>query len=214
MTKKKSYILEHCRKNCSKTSTDWSALYEELEEILQNMDLDQLINKLFPVLHHHHRPKITLAGCPNGCSQPQIKDIGISGYVNPQFTDEECIGCKICIDACREQALFWQNKVILEPGLCIGCGDCFRNCPTGTIVAGERGWNLLLGGRLGRRPQLACLVETGLDSQGVLEKVQEILEAYQKDALPGERLSQFLDRQNYLLEKDARLAKEKETSLS
>lgn len=210
MTKEKNYVLEHCRKNCHRASIDLSNLYEELEEMLQKMDLNNLLDKLFPKLHYHHRPKITLAGCPNGCSQPQIKDIGLTAYVKPQFTDMECSGCQVCIDTCREKALSWQDKVIFDPELCIGCGDCFRNCPTGTIVGGEKGWNLLLGGRLGRRPQLARVVEEGLDLQGILEKVKEVLETYRRDALPGERLNQFLDRQNYILLEEENFLSQKE----
>lgn len=189
------FVLEHCRKNCTKSAQDWSALYEQLEELLKNMDLTDHLDQKFPVIHYHHLPKVTIAGCPNACSQPQIKDIGLSGFLMPKFTEATCSGCQACIDSCLEGALTWQEDMPkLEVEKCIGCGECIRSCQTGRILPGESGWNLHLGGRLGRHPKLARISSEKYQDADALDKILQILNDYKEKSLPQERLTSFLNR--------------------
>lgn len=111
MTKDNGFVLEHCRKNCCKATQDWTFLYESLHQMLNDMNFPSHLAKRFPAIHYHHLPKVNIAGCPNACSQPQIKDIGICGYLTPKFTDTECTGCQACIHSCQENALSWQDGI-------------------------------------------------------------------------------------------------------
>lgn len=188
------FILEHCRKNCSKSTQDWSLLHEQLEQLLLDMNISAHLGKKFPMIHYHHLPKISLAGCPNGCSQPQIKDIGISGYLMPNFTDAPCTNCQACVRSCQENALTWNEGPVFDEKKCIGCGDCIRSCKTGKILPGESGWCLYLGGRLGRHPQLARLSNERFQTPDLLEKIRWIFNDYLDNSLPQERLTHFLDR--------------------
>lgn len=52
----------------------------------------------------HHRFKVTLSGCPNGCSQPQIADVGLMGHERPRLDEGDCIGCGLCVETCAESA--------------------------------------------------------------------------------------------------------------
>jgi len=49
----------------------------------------------------------------------------------------EIIGCTRCIDVCSTQAIFSdkrQNRVEVEPHLCMGCGGCASVCPSGAMT--------------------------------------------------------------------------------
>ena len=197
MTANPGYKLEHCSKHCAKSAQDWSELYHNLEHILNELDLSTHLNRLFHQVHYHHIPKIALAGCPNGCSHPQIKDIGISGYLSPEMTDNFCSGCQACINSCLENALSWNDEVLEQDhNLCLDCGDCIRACPTGKIAPGESGWIIHLGGRLGRHPQLAKILGSEKSNADVIKRIEAILKDYVENALPSERLNRFLDRQH------------------
>jgi Na+-translocating ferredoxin:NAD+ oxidoreductase RNF subunit RnfB len=46
-----------------------------------------------------------------------------------------CIGCKLCMKACEDEAVVVENNLaslIFER--CNGCGKCLEKCPTNTIV--------------------------------------------------------------------------------
>jgi dissimilatory sulfite reductase (desulfoviridin) alpha/beta subunit len=195
MIENPGYKLEHCRKNCTKAAQGWSELYQELEQTLNELNLMLTLEERFNTVNFHHIPKIVLAGCPNGCSQPQIRDIGISGYATPKITDNPCSGCQACINFCLEKALTWENEeVILDPTLCVSCGDCIRACSTGKIESGEVGWVFHLGGRLGRHPQLGRISGREHSKEAVIVRIKKILEDYIENGLPEERLSRFLSR--------------------
>ena len=46
-----------------------------------------------------------------------------------------CVVCKKCIRELGCPAIVLSNdKVMIEPSLCFGCGLCAKICPTGAIV--------------------------------------------------------------------------------
>lgn len=190
----KGYQLDHCRQNCPKIARDWNTLYNALSKKLNDLNLlETLEDKFRPVLHHH-LPKISLAGCPNGCSQPNIKDFGITGYVTPKITKVPCSGCKICMNTCLEKAITWQsNGITIDNTLCLSCGNCQNVCPTGTLTAGESGWTLRLGGRVGRHPQFAKLAGQVTSDQEVVDWITERMLSYINEGRPQERLTHFLN---------------------
>lgn len=59
----------------------------------------------------------------------------------PRVTQAPCAigdGCSACVDACPTEAItaidIREGKIALDLGRCIGCGECTKICPTGTIV--------------------------------------------------------------------------------
>lgn len=191
----KGFQLEHCRPNCPKLARDWKNLYQLLNMKLNELRLlETLEDKFRPVLHHH-LPKVSLAGCPNGCSHPNIKDFGISGYVTPRITDALCSGCKICVNTCIEKAITWQSDgITIDPDLCLSCGNCQNVCPTGTLTAGESGWTLRMGGRVGRHPQFAKIVGQVTTDEAVVAWITDTMLSYIEESGPQERLTHFLER--------------------
>jgi anaerobic sulfite reductase subunit C len=149
-------------------------------------------------LKFHHEFRVSLADCPNACSQPQIKDVGIIGAAVPETTNEACSQCKACVESCPEQAiaLAAENRPPgIDTGRCLNCGQCIRACPTGTIAEARKGFRVQLGGRLGRHPRLARELPGIFSEDQVIEILQGCLSFYKERSLHGERFSQlFQDR--------------------
>lgn len=140
------FVLEHCRKNCSKSAQDWSFLYQQLEQILKSMDLFSHLNQKFPVIHYHHLPKISIAGCPNACSQPQIKDIGLTGFLMPKFTEARCTGCQACCRSCQEGALSWQGRLEFDESSALVAGIVCAHVKQAKYFPGNRAGLSILAG--------------------------------------------------------------------
>ena len=191
------FKIEHCRLNCPKSARNWGSLCETLSTALTSLNIYQTIEDRFSPVLPHHIPKICLAGCPNGCSLPNTKDFGISGYVTPRMTEAPCIGCNKCVGSCLEKAITSNpsgNGIVIDPSRCVSCGDCQRVCPSGTLAAGESGWTLRFGGRAGRHPKFGKVVGQVQTDEKVLSLVTDTLLRYIKDGQPQERLTNFLER--------------------
>ncbi|HVJ48629.1 4Fe-4S dicluster domain-containing protein [Desulfitobacterium sp.] len=196
-----AYSFEQCREHCPKAAMDWADLAQDLELALQNLNLDAILKKRFKPFLFHHILKIGLAGCPNACSRPQIKDISLTGFVTPQLSDNSCSGCQTCVSVCLEKAITWENDVIvIDTDLCVSCGECIRNCLTEKIVPQESGWILSLGGRLGRHPQLAKFVSRVTTDKEAKDWLVQILNDYCTEGLTEERFSHFLGRRKWVHE--------------
>ena len=192
---KKGFQLEHCRPNCPKAACNWLKLSDRLTTILTALNLHQILEEKFDPVLHHHLPKVCLAGCPNGCSQPNIKDFGVTGYVTPRITTAPCLECYACVQTCSENAITWQTSgIIIDYTRCLSCGDCLRACPSGTLGAGETGWELRLGGRVGRHPKFARLAGRVHTDEEVVAWISETMLNYIENVQPQERLTNFLDR--------------------
>ncbi len=192
---KAGFQIEHCRSNCPKTAKNWQNLFDTLIINLTTLKLDQSLEEKFKPVIYHNIPKICLAGCPNGCSHPNIKDFGISGYVTPQITDVPCIGCNECVRSCVEKAITRnEGGIVIDDSRCISCGDCQRVCPSGKLIAGERGWTLRVGGRVGRHPKFAEFAGQAQTDEEVLLWVSKTLLRYIENGRPKERLTHYLER--------------------
>ena len=146
-------------------------------------------------LKFHHEFRITLADCPNACSQPQIKDIGIICACAPVVTDESCSLCEACVETCKEEAILIdtvKEVPVIDDNRCLKCGRCMPVCPTGSLIEGQKGYRLQLGGKLGRHPQLARELPGIYDEDRVMEIVRDCLRFYKDNSKQGERFGQIL----------------------
>jgi len=148
----------------------------------------------------HHEFRITLADCPNACSQPQIKDIGIIGACAPVLSEEPCSMCEACVEACKEDAILIDTEKeapLIDGNLCLKCGKCMPACPTGSLIEGQKGYRVQLGGKLGRHPQLAKELPGIYDENMVMEIVRDCLRFYKNNSEHGERFGQILTQADF-----------------
>ena len=194
----KGYQVETCfgPSGCPNRATISDGLLEKIEILLKKEDLlGFLKERVQGDLKFHHEFRVALADCPNACSQPQIKDIGIIGACSPEMTGEACTMCEACVDACKEDAITLDAESEcpeIDCAKCLYCGKCMQVCPTGTITDGTKGYRVQLGGKLGRHPRLAEELPGIYSEKQVLEIVRDCLEFYKKTSKHGQRFSQIL----------------------
>ncbi len=167
-----------------------------IEEILKKRGLkDFLRSRVKGPLKFHHEFHVSISCCPNACSKPQIVDFGIIGVSKPVIAEELCTECGKCMDICQEDAL--ENKggmpEIIE-SRCLMCGECIRQCPEGAIIEIQRGFRILLGGKLGRHPRLATQLPAIFNFEQVLIILEKTLELFQEHCKQGERLGAIMER--------------------
>ncbi len=146
-------------------------------------------------LRSHHAFRVSLSDCPNACSQPQIKDIGIVAAAVPVLTENACIICGACEHACRESAVYVdtdRETPVIDPKRCISCGSCIAVCPTGKIEAGKIGYRVMIGGKLGRHPRLADELPGIHDTETVLFIVKWCVDEYRKKSRLGRRFAEIV----------------------
>ena len=140
----------------------------------------------------HHKFRVSVSGCPNGCSRPQIADVGLLGTVRPDVDPATCRECGACAEACPDGAInIYGGIPAFDRGLCLGCKACAQVCPAGSIIHSEPSARLKLGGKLGRHPRLAedaGEVKTPEELVGLLDR---LVEDYIQHARPEERFADY-----------------------
>jgi dissimilatory sulfite reductase (desulfoviridin) alpha/beta subunit len=178
----KGYQIETCfgPSGCPNRAIISDQLIAQIEADVEKEDLlDFLKQSVEGDLKFHHEFRITLADCPNACSQPQIKDIGIIGACAPVVTEEPCSMCETCVEACKEDA------ISLDP-------EKEAPCPTGTLTEGQKGYRVQLGGKLGRHPQLARELPGVYNEDQVRQIVKDCIGFYKEHSKQGKRFAQIL----------------------
>lgn len=195
----KGWRIETCkgpREGCANRAAPDDALAADLDALFRARDFGTGLRALVGAkLKRRHEFTVAIADCPNACSRPQIADLGLIGAAEPQQTAEVCHQCMGCVHACREGAITHPGLLpILDPAKCVRCGACTRVCLSGTLQVGRRGWRILLGGRLGRHPQLAVELPGIHAREGVLAAAACCLDFHLRNAAAGERFGEVLQR--------------------
>ena len=102
------YRVETCfgPSGCPNRAVAGDQLMTRIETRLKKADLLGFLKQSVKGdLKYHHEFRVSLADCPNACSQPQIKDIGIIGAAVPESGDGDCTNCAACVEACSEEAI-------------------------------------------------------------------------------------------------------------
>jgi len=178
------------------------------ERLLERIEKLVAAEGLLPFLKHHvqgdlkyhHEFRITLAECPNACSQPQIKDVGIIGALVPGLTDEICTACEACVECCPDNCIHLDSdteRPEIDMDKCMFCGKCVGVCPTQTIQADKKGFRIQLGGKLGRHPQLAKELPGVYTEEKVLEIIHYCINFYKQNSQHGQRFAQIFKRSDF-----------------
>ncbi len=144
----------------------------------------------------HHELRISVSDCPNGCSRPHIADIGLIAAARPETNREECTHCGACKTICREGAIDFAADYGMEinSDKCLLCNQCVKICPAVAMRSVESGYRVLLGGKLGRHPQLAKDLGRIYSREEALAVVTKTIAHYMEHSVSGERLGATLNR--------------------
>lgn len=193
----KGYQIDTCfgPGGCPNRTVPSEQLLERIEKMVVAEDLLSFLKQhVQGDLKYHHEFRITLAECPNACSQPQIKDIGIIGALVPVVTNEACTACEACIEACPDNCIHL-NSITEKPEIdmdrCMSCGKCVKVCPTQTIQEEKQGFRVQIGGKLGRHPQLARELPGVYREEKILEIIHYCISLYKRNSRHGERFAQI-----------------------
>ncbi|MEW5909849.1 MAG: 4Fe-4S dicluster domain-containing protein [Thermodesulfobacteriota bacterium] len=193
----KGYQLDICfgPSGCPNQANPGEGLMKKIESLLVRADLLSFLKShVKGELKYHHEFRISIADCPNACSQPQIKDIGVIGALVPAVADAVCTRCEACVEACREDAIALKDaeeKPTFDFSRCVGCGKCIQACPTGTLVEGRKGFRVQLGGKLGRHPKLARELPGIYSENDVLEIISDCIALYKQRSRHGNRFAEI-----------------------
>jgi dissimilatory sulfite reductase (desulfoviridin) alpha/beta subunit len=199
----KGYQLDTCfgPSGCPNRAYVGDDLLKRIEMLLKEEDLLGFLKKnVKGDLKFHHEFRITFSDCPNACSQPQIKDIGIIGAVLPAITDEKCSLCDACVGSCAEGAVSIDKEKevpVINFDLCLKCGKCVKACPTGTLVSGKNGFRILLGGKLGRHPRLGHELKCVVTEEEAFEITQLCINLYKKKSTGGKRFAEIFNEADF-----------------
>jgi anaerobic sulfite reductase subunit C len=199
----KGYQIDTCfgPGGCPNRTVPSEKLLERVEEIIAAKDLLSFLkHHVQGDLKYHHEFRVTLAECPNACSQPQIKDIGIIAALVPGVTDEACTGCKACVEACPDNCIHLKltpEKPEIDMDRCMSCGKCVGVCPTQTIRERKKGFRVLLGGKLGRHPRLAMELPGVYTEKKVLDIIHYCITFYKRNSRNGQRFAQIFKKSDF-----------------
>ncbi len=196
----KGYEIDQCfgADQCPNRAVEFDNIYDRMEEVLKAKDLSGFLRDIIdgPV-KMHHAFRVSISGCPNCCSRPQIVDFGLAGASVVHVTDEECVECGLCVDACREDALQLATNPIgpvIDHERCLMCGECAGVCTSGTLAVARRGFRVMFGGKLGRHPQLAQEISGVWSHDEVLEILSRTVDHFKAHNRGGERLGDIINR--------------------
>jgi len=163
-----------------------------------------------------HKFKIGVTGCPNSCIKPQENDVGFMAVAEPildESNDNLCTGCGLCVSVCPAGAIKLAENIpypaptlkqqknkdrmakpLFNLSKCYKDAKCVFSCPANALKTGRSGWNVFLGGKWGKEPQLGIKILEFLSTSEAVVLVGKILDAYIKLAKKGERVGSVINR--------------------
>lgn len=193
------YVLRSCAQDCRLNLGNTDAVAHRLAEWLDAHEEELAAHFAAqlgagrPVLAHN-RIQIALAGCPNACSEPQIRDFALIGIAVVGPGEGECSGCRLCERVCLEEAVTVAATVAIDESRCLRCGMCAAVCPTGALEVKARGYRVLVGGKLGRHPRLATELVSFCAEEECYPIFEQVLNFWFEHREKGERLGSTIER--------------------
>lgn len=142
-----------------------------------------------------HKFKFGITGCQNNCLKSEENDLGIKGGIKVSWIEKDCIGCGVCLKACRTEALSRKDgKIVLDNTKCNFCGRCVKSCPTNAWEQ-KPGYIVSFGGIFGNHISKGEPIIPFIEDHGKLLAVCDAaLEFFKQNAKPSERFKFTIDR--------------------
>lgn len=142
-----------------------------------------------------HKFKFGVTGCQNNCLKAEENDVGIKGGMEVEYRQEACIGCGVCVKACRQGALSMvDGKIVLDESKCNKCARCVKSCPT-DAWEGTPGFIVSFGGTFGnfvyKGEELVPIIK---DKDTLFRVTDAAIEYFEENANPSERFRKTLER--------------------
>ena len=142
-----------------------------------------------------HKFKFGVTGCQNNCLKAEENDVGIKGGMEVSYKEDACIGCGVCVKACRQNALSMvDGKIVLDETKCNKCARCVKSCPT-DAWEGTPGYIVSFGGTFGnfvfKGEELVPIIK---DKETLFRVTDAAIEYFEKNTKPSERFRKTLER--------------------
>jgi anaerobic sulfite reductase subunit C len=149
-----------------------------------------------------HKFKMAVTGCPHNCAKATENDIGVMGAILPRWDAAACIDCQLCVNTCPTKAITREEgpgpgaaRYVLDEDKCINCSICTSSCPASSWTPAVTGYNLFIGGTMGKIPRLATLLKRLIpDKEELYRLIEESLRYYQQHGRKKERFGHMIDR--------------------
>ena len=194
VSKSPFWRVERCR-NCPNALIDLDHLERSMNRILKELHFESRRRTVLKTDRplHHQVFSISVSGCPNSCSQPQIKDVGIQGQAVPVI-GEGCTLCQECVRSCPDGCItLTEDGPSIQRSGCLNCGRCVRVCPSGTLTHADTGFRVMIGGKLGRRPRLAETVVDFGREEALVSTLKAVVEVLTDPQHADKRLGSVLE---------------------
>ena len=168
--------------SCSSTFRNVTACPAYPECIYGNDDTQALARKIDKKYFGRitkHKFKASVCGCPNSCVFPQIRDFGMTAVIKPEILNN-CTGCGVCIKACPVECITLNkdNLAVIDYKQCTNCGVCVRCCPLDAIGEKSKGWNIFVGGNVGKFPRFADKIAEFVSEEDMFKILDNTLEFF------------------------------------
>lgn len=142
-----------------------------------------------------HKFKFGVTGCQNNCLKAEENDVGIKGGMEVSYKEDSCIGCGVCVKACRQGALSMvDGKIVLDKSKCNKCARCVKSCPT-DAWEGKPGYIVSFGGTFGnfvyKGEEIVPIIS---DKETLFRVTDAAIEYFEENANPSERFRKTLER--------------------
>ncbi|MEF2144509.1 MAG: 4Fe-4S binding protein [Desulfovibrionaceae bacterium] len=198
MNQQPTYLLDRCKgineRQCPHTLFSIDTFVAGLGKKIEESGWEFFLLKTYGGKHHfHHAFRVAVSGCANSCARSHIADFGMIRAQRPILEPGRCNGCEACVEACPDRVISMVDGCpVIDRDECLLCGLCIQSCPEQAMQVGKEGWRVLVGGRLGRRPQLAWELPGLRSEEDVFAILGRSLKLYMKNYRKGLRFGALL----------------------
>ena len=195
------FIVSMCHAQyfrCTSQNIEVRELQKEIAARLRELGVTEMIADMVPEgerILAHHKFKVTISGCVNGCEAPEVREFGIAGAARPVVTGNDCSVCYICVDRCRRNAiLIRDDRPEIDMRACDHCGNCVKFCPNDVFAYEEVGHRIFIGGKFGRFHQDGYEVFKLADKETLFRALEAAVEYKREESIGEEPLSSIVRR--------------------